>query len=136
MDITNYFEVVSTEDRVFHFKIKNFWDDNFVKNGGPVFWDSFVKGVDSFGKKKFVVLADMSAFKAPSEETKKYIGKGMKYALENGLHKSVELIEKAVPKMGVDQAAKEVSNNDFRVVTRDKTEALELIKKLKSEIPV
>lgn len=134
MNISNYFEVVSTDNQIFHFKIKNFWDDNFIKNGGPIFWNSFVQGVDSFGKKKFIVLADLSEFKAPSEETKNYIGKGMKYALANGLYKTVELINRAVPKMGVDQAAKEVNASDFRIVTNDRTEALETIRKLKADI--
>lgn len=134
MDISNYFEIVSTNNQIFHFKLKNFWDEKFIQKGGPVFWENFVNGVDSFGKERFVVLADLSGFKAPTEETRSYIGKGMKYALANGLYKSVELIDKTVPKMGVDQAAKEVSGDNFRVITKDKSEALEIVKKLKSEI--
>ena len=134
MRISEYFEVVSAKDQVLHFELKNFWDKKFTTELGDVFFEEFKKAVDSFDKKKFVALADLSEFGVPSSEAKEYIGKGMKYALENNLYKSVEVIPKAISKMGVDQAAKKSGKDDFRVVSKDRSEGLKLVEALRKEI--
>lgn len=134
MQISEYFEVVSTNNRVLHFELKNFWDKKFTKELGATFFEEFKKAVDSFNNEKFVALADLSAFGVPSSDAKEFIGKGMKYAVENNLYKSVEIIPKAIAKMGIDQAAKKNVQDNFRVVSKDKSDAMRIVEDLKKEI--
>ncbi len=134
MHISDYFQVVSTTNRILHFELKSFWDKKFTTELGDVFFEDFKRAVDSFNKEKFVALADLSEFGAPSNEAKEYIGKGMKYALEHNLYKSVEVIPKAISKMGVDQAAKNSVKEDFRVVSKNKSEGLKMVEDLRKEI--
>ncbi|MEP3127660.1 MAG: hypothetical protein ABJO42_13245 [Ekhidna sp.] len=134
MQLSEYFKVISTNDHVLHFELKNFWDKKFTEELGATFFAEFKNAVDSFDKEKFIALADLSGFGVPSNEAKEYIGKGMKYALENNLYKSVEIIPKTISKMGIDQAAKKSVQDDFRVVSKDKSDALRIVEDLKREI--
>ena len=73
MDISDYLEVLSTEDRILHFKVKGFWTDEVVAQLGTQTLALLKEAVDSMGGKRFLALSDTTEFKPPSLEVKEII---------------------------------------------------------------
>lgn len=134
MDIAEYFEVVSTNDRVFHFRLKGFWTDKVAEQIGERFLSLFKNAVDSMDGEKFLALADTSEFKPPYSKAKAAITQTMKYAREHNLHKSVEFMPSAVTQVAVRLAARESGEDDFRVVVTSMEDARAEINRLKQEL--
>ncbi len=125
---------VTTSGNVLEVTLKGFWQDSQVDEIGKSLGEDFFEAVDSFEKNRFLVIANLSDFGIPSEKAKVYIGNCMKYGLDNGLHKSVEVLPKAMTRIGIEQAAKSTSNDDFRVKVKSLPEAYEKIETLKEEL--
>lgn len=131
MKITDYFEVVSTSDRVFHFRMKGFWTDALVAQISTQFLRQFNEAVDSMRGRRFLALADLTGLKPPSEKTKESIAQAMRYARDHSLYKTVEVMPSAVTRIAVRQAAEESGNDDFRVVVSSVDEGWAEISKMK-----
>ncbi len=116
MSITDYFEVVSTEDRVFHFRLKGLWSEEVAEQIETQFVALFKKAVDSMGGQGFIALADTTMFKAPSEGAKAAMGQTMIYAREHNLIKTVEVVPNAIVRLGVRDAAMATGEDNFRIM--------------------
>ena len=134
MNTSDYFEVVSTDNRVFHLRLKGFWTDKVVLQIGTEFLALFKEAVDSMGGEKFLVLADTSQFKPPSLSAKEVITETMKYAKAHGIYKTVEVMPSAVTRIAIQQAAQESGKDDFRVVVSSVEEGWEKIDELKQNL--
>lgn len=134
MDISDYFEVVSTSGRVFHFRLKGFLSDAVVAEIAEPFYDKWCAEVDSMQGEAFLTLADTTQFKPPAESAKALIGKCMKYGKEKGLYKTVEVMPSAITKMAVRQSAEQTGHDDFRVVVSSVDEAIEKVNELKPQL--
>lgn len=131
MKLSDYLEVVSSSGHVLHFKLKRFWDHKFHDVYSEAFYQEFQLLVDKFHGENFIVLADLSEFATPSDASKALIGKCMKYALDHGLYKSVQVIPQLLAKRGIDRAAEENTSTDFRVPVKDIEAAKEMVQELK-----
>jgi hypothetical protein len=134
MEASDYFEIVSTEDRVFHFRVMGFWTDEVLAQIGTQFLDRIEQGVDSMGGEKFLLLVDTTEFKPPSQKVREVMTKVMVYARERNLYKTVEIMPSAITRIAVQQAAQETGKDDFRVVVSSVEEAWEKIDELKQEL--
>ncbi|MEI7646148.1 MAG: hypothetical protein WCJ55_17910 [Chloroflexales bacterium] len=131
MKITEYFEVVSTNDRVVHVRLKGFWTDALVAQISTQFLKQFNEAVDRMRGGRFLALADLTELKPPSEKTKESIAQAMRYAREHNLYKTVEVMPSAVTRIAVRQAAEESGTDTFRVVVSTVEDAWVEINKLK-----
>ncbi|MEI8306008.1 MAG: hypothetical protein WCF99_02970 [Chloroflexales bacterium] len=131
MKITDYFEVVSTNDRVVYVRLKGFWTDALVAQISTQFLKQFNEAVDSMRGKRFLTLADLTELKPPSEKTKESIAQAMRYAKDHNLYKTVEVMPSAVTRIAVRQAAEETGNDDFRVVVSSVDDGWAEISKMK-----
>ncbi|MBV6647344.1 MAG: hypothetical protein KI790_17935 [Cyclobacteriaceae bacterium] len=129
----SYFEVV-TEDRVLKATLKGYWKDSIVDEIGPAIVEAFKKAADSIPQDKFLVLVDMSQFGQPTEKAKYYLEQCMAYGLTHGVHQAVEIVPKTLLKMGLDQAAKNVSKDLPRIIAKTHQEAETILAKLKAEL--
>jgi hypothetical protein len=134
MNITDYFEVVSTEDRVLHFRLKGFWSEGVMEQMETQFIALFKNTVDSMGRQGFLVLADTTAFKVPSAGAKAAMGQTMMYAREHNLIKTVEVIPNAIVKLGIQDAAKTTGEDNFRIMVNSVEEGWEKINELKKSL--
>jgi hypothetical protein len=134
MESSDYFEIVSTEDRVFHFRVIGFWTDEVLAQIGAQFLDLIERGVDSMGRERFLLLVDTTEFRPPSEKVREVMTRVMVYARERNLYKTVEIMPSAITRIAVQQAAKESGKDDFRVVVATLEEAWEQIDRLKQEL--
>lgn len=134
MNASDYFEIVSTEDSVFHFRVMGFWTDEVVAQIGTEFLKRIEGGVDSMEGKKFLLLVDTTEFKPPSQKVKEVMTQVMVYAGEHNLYKTVEVMPSAVTRIAVQQAAQDSGKDDFRVVVSSVEEAWEKINELKQEL--
>lgn len=134
MNYADYFEVVSTNDRVFHFRLKGFWSDEVMVELEKPFLTQFFQSVDSMSGQSFVTLADTTVFKTPSHKAKEAMGKAMKYARYHSLYRTVEVMPSALMKLAVKQAAQQSGEDDFRVVVSSVEEGRAKINELKKEL--
>jgi hypothetical protein len=134
MEASDYFEIVSAEDSVFHFRVKGFWTDEVLAHIGTQFLDRIEQGVDSMEGEKFLLLVDTTEFKPPSQKVREVMTHVMMYARERNLYKTVEVMPSAITRIAVQQAAKESGKDDFRIVVSSLEEAWERINELKQEL--
>jgi len=135
MDVTQYFQIVSTSHKLLHIELKGFWSDHVVDDMGEEFLLQFREGIDKLsGLGKFIALVDMSEFEVLSAKAKNIISKMMDYAGPRGTYKAVEVMPKALTSLGLKQAAEMAKQSDFRVVVKSLAEGKAVIEKLKQEI--
>lgn len=135
MLFVDYFEIVEKSDHLFYFKLKGDWDDDFVKTFSKEFLREFQKAVNSLETHRFVAFADLSELTISSEEVKPILGKGMQYALDHGMYKTVQLIPHMEQKLWVDKASVSVKvKEDFRVVVPTRDEAVKAVLKFRQEL--
>ena len=134
MEISDYFEIVSAEDSVFHFRVMGFWTDEVVAQIGTQFLERIEQGVDGMEGKKFLLFVDTTEFKPPSQKVKEVMTQVMVYAREHNLYKTVEVMPSAVTRIAVQQAAQDSGKDDFRIVVSSVEEAWEKINELKQEL--
>ena len=134
MESSDYYEIVSAEEGVFHFRVKGFWSDEVLAQIGAQFLDQIEGGIDSMGGERFLLLVDTTEFKPPSQKVRDVMTQVMVYARERNLYKTVEIMPSAVTRIAVQQAARESGKDDFRIVVSSLEEAREKIDRLKQEL--
>ncbi|MBT3602962.1 MAG: hypothetical protein HN521_07830 [Candidatus Latescibacteria bacterium] len=105
MDLSDFFEIRSLEDSVFHFKLKGLWTDEVSDQIEEQYLQMWKEAVDSMQGERFIVLADTQEFKPPYQRAKLLIAESMKYAVEHNLYKSVEVMPSAIMRLAIQQAA-------------------------------
>ncbi|WP_109829837.1 hypothetical protein [Reichenbachiella versicolor] len=133
MTDSDFFEVRNEDNEILHVKLKGFWSKTDAETEGERLIQKFESVVDSFESKDFITLADLSEFGTPTIETKAVIAKCMKYALDHGMYKSIQVINRSVTKMSIDKTAQKVSSKDFRIVVTSLEEANDLIAEIRTD---
>jgi len=131
MKSEDFIEIISTRDEVIHIKLKGFWDKSIVNEISDSLFKTMTEVVESYKGSNFLVLADLSDIGTLTDEMKNAIGRVMKYCLEHGLYKSIQVLPKSMVKMGVDHVVKKVSIQDFRIVVNSLEEAHNVINQVK-----
>lgn len=133
MQLSDFFQVKSTQNQILHFKLKGFWNDQFVNELGDQFVNEWKRTVDSMGG-KFIALADAAEFKPYTTSAKNLVSKTMEYAQSKGLYKAVEVLPDAVAQLSVKEAASSTENKDFRVIVSSLSEGQARANELKKEL--
>ena len=133
MPLQDYFRVISASNRVLHFELKGFWNQDVVQNRGEEFVSAFKSAVDQMNG-RFVALADASDFKPYTAEAKRLVGETMQYARQKGLHKAVEVLPDAVSQLSVKEAASSTGKDDFRIVVNNVLDAKNKAQTLAKEL--
>ncbi len=135
MDPSGLFRIVSDTDRVIHVEILGFWSDEMLDESSDRYFELFTKAVDRQNGQPFLVLADLSNTPFITEHGIEFMVRAMKYAHGHGLYKSVQVLPRAMTRMGVSQAAAKVDDPGFRTVVPSLSKGFTLINELKRELP-
>ncbi len=133
MNKEEYFKIISTDNSVLHIEWKGFWNDDIAHELGKYFVNEIKEAVTNFNGERFIVLADFSELKVLTDITKEYLAQGMKYTLDNGLIKGVEILSSTLSKMSVKGAARQTGEDDFRIIVENLEEAQSVIGELKEK---
>ena len=133
--LEDYYEIVIKEHDFLHIRMRKFWSKRILDEIGPTFLKRHQQAVESLASEKFVMLIDCRDFGQPSEEMKSHIMQAMEHAIRCGLHRVVEILpSKAVLKMAIDNTAKKVHEDQFRLQAGDLNEANRMVRQLRIEI--
>lgn len=136
MNLSDHFEVISTADQVFHFRLKGFIPDGVTEQIEADFNALFRKNVDSVGAggRAFYLLVDMSELKTLPPKAKAMVAECMMYLGGFNLIKAVEVMPSAITRASLDDAAEKSGEDDFRIVVDSVQEAWETINNLKADL--
>lgn len=134
MDISKYFRIVSAENSVVHVEHRGSWSDKVIEQMGDEFFRLWKDAVDSIGGERFIVLADLTDFRALGPKLQEYLTRAMSYAKTHNLYKAVEVVSQAQAQIGIKDAALATGKDDFRIVVTSLAQAQKVIEKLKDEL--
>jgi len=133
-DVSDYFEVVSIEENVLHIELKGFWSDEVIEQFGPTIQAGFRKAVVSLKGKRFILLADWSGSPIFGPRAEEHLAESMMIFKQHNGYKVVEIVPKALVRIGLQKAAAQTGEDDFRIVVKNFTEAREVVEELKQDI--
>jgi hypothetical protein len=133
-DVSKYFKVVSIEDNVVNIELKGFWSDQVVEEFGPEIQRMFEEAVTSFGGKRFIIVADWAESPVFGAKAQEHLAESMKLFKEQNGYKAIEIVPKALVRMGLKEAAAQAGEDDFRIVVGTRAEAQKVLERLKSEL--
>lgn len=133
MDISAYFQMLSTDDRVLYFQLKDFWSDEAVPQFDTQFIALFNEAVDSMKGQAFFTFADLTELRSLSKSGEAAIAEVVKYARAHGLYKALETIPRDMSAMDGDEV-EPYDEDDFRVMVTSIEEGWETINALKSQL--
>jgi hypothetical protein len=131
LNINEYFEIKSTADRVIHFELRGFWSDEVIAAIEDEFLQQFQEVVLAYDGQSFLVLADLTKFRTPSQQAQELVAKGIKFARENNLLKTIQVMPSALVQMAIRQSAKQTGRDDFRIVVTSVEEGWQKIEVLR-----
>lgn len=134
MDINDYIEIISTSNKVLHFKVKGFWSNKLISCCEDKIFQVWKKAVDSFGGQKFISLPDLTEFKPSQEKGTELVAKLMKYAQENNLYHSVQIAPTALARVNVSVPSSKAGHSAYRTVTKSLEEALKVVEEKLKDI--
>ena len=70
MNIADYIKIISTSNKVLHFKAKGFWSNELIGQHESAIFNVWKNAVDSFKGQKFISLPDLSEFKPANKRAK------------------------------------------------------------------
>ena len=133
-DVSDYFRVVSVKDNVIHIELKGFWSDEVIEQFGPTIQAGFRKAVLSLKGKKFILVADWSGSPIFGPRAEEHLAESMTIFKQHNGYKVVEVVPKALVRIGLQKAAAQTGEDDFRMVVKNFTEARKVIEELKQEL--
>jgi hypothetical protein len=133
-DVSDYFRVASIEDNVIRIELKGFWSDQVIERFGAGIQSAFKEAVVSLGGKRFILVADWSESPVFGTKAQGHLAQSMTIFKEHNGYKTIEIVPKALVRMGLKEAAAQTGEDDFRIVVGTEAEARELLEKLKSEL--
>jgi hypothetical protein len=134
VDVSDYFRVVSIQDNVIHIELKGFWSDQVIEEYGPEIQRAFGEAIMSLGGKRFILVADWSGSPVFGTKAQGHLAQSMTLFKEHNGYKTIEIVPKALVRIGLKQAAAQTGEDDFRVVVSTHAEAQEVLERLKSEL--
>lgn len=134
MNISDYYEVISTNDHVVHVKYHGFWPDHDADDIPAEAMKLWHGAVNRQNRQKFLAIVDFSEMPVLSDSTKKFMRDAIGYAKTHNLVKGVQVVSRAVAKMGAQDTAEKANHEQSRLVVNSLAEAKIEIEKLKKEL--
>jgi hypothetical protein len=135
VDLSKYFRIVSSDDRVLHIEISGFWSDEVIDEVGDIFFSRFTDAVDEISSEgPFILLVDLSHMAVMTPQAKDLAGKSMVYSRTHGQYKAVEVIPKALVSVGVTESAYLAGSAHLRIVVKSLEQGEEVIAGLRREM--
>jgi hypothetical protein len=133
-DVSDYFRVASIEDNVIRIELKGFWSDQVIERFGAEIQSAFKEAVVSLGGKRFILVADWAESPVFGTKAQGHLAQSMRIFKEHNGYKVIEIVPKALVRMGLKEAAAQTGEDDFRIVVGTQAEAWELLERLKSKL--
>jgi hypothetical protein len=133
-DVSNYIRVASIKDNVVNIELKGFWSDQVIEEYGPEIQRVFKEAVTSLRGKRFILVADWSESPVFGIKAQGHLAQSMTIFKEHNGYKVIEIVPKALVRMGLKEAAAQTGEDDFRIVVGTHAEAREVLERLKSEL--
>jgi hypothetical protein len=133
-DISSYFRIVSIEDNVIRAEMKGFWSDQVIEEFGPEIQRTFEEALMSLGGKRFILVADWVGSPVFGAKAQGHLAQSMTLFKEYNGYKVIEIVPKALVRIGLKEAAAQTGEDDFRIVVGTHAEAQEVLERLKLEL--
>ena len=133
-DVSNYFRVASIEGNVITVELMGFWSDQVIEEFGPEIQRGFKEAIKSFGGKRFILVADWSGSPVFGTKAQGHLAQSMMLFKEHNGYKVIEIVPKALVRIGLRKAADQTGEDDFRIEVKTLAEAREVIRELKQEL--
>ena len=134
VDISDYFELVSIEDNVINIELKGFWSDRVIEEYGSEIQEAFKEAITSLGGKRFILVADWSGSPVFGAKAQGHLAQSMTLFKEHNGYKTIEIVPKALVRIGLKEAAAQTGEDDFRIVVGTHAEAQEALERLRAEL--
>ena len=129
-NLSDYFEIVSVRGNVLTIKLKGFWSDDVIEEYGPAIQVAYTEAVVSLGDKRFILVADWSESPVFGDKAKEHLAESMRIFKEHNGYKVIEIVPRALVRIGLKQAAEQSGEDNFRVVVANDAEACEALEQL------
>jgi hypothetical protein len=133
-DVSDYFTVASIEDKVITVEFKGFWSDQVIEEFGPEIQRAFEETLMSLGGKRFILVADWVESPVFGTKAQGHLAQSMMLFKQYNGYKVIEIVPRALVRIGLKEAAAQTGEDDFRVVVGTHAEAQEALERLKSEL--
>ena len=95
---------------------------------------TFEEALMSLGGKRFILIADWVESPIFGTKAQGHLAQSMMLFKEYNGYKVVEIVPKALVRIGLKEAAAETGEDDFRIVVATHAEAQEVLERLKLEL--
>ena len=132
--VSDYFEVISTQGNVLRIALKGFWSNEVIEQFGPAIQTAFKDAVVSLGGKRFILVADWSESPVFGDKAQEHLAESMRIFKEHSGYKVIEIVPKALVRIGLKQAAAKSGEDNFRIVVATHQEAQETLDRLVADL--
>jgi hypothetical protein len=133
-EVSDYFRVVSIEGNILHIELKGFWSDEVIEQFGPAIQKGFRKAVLSLKGKRFILVADWSGSPVFGSRAEEHLAESMTIFKQHNGYKVVEIVPKALVRIGLKKAAAQTGEDDFRIVVKNLAKARKVVEELKQDL--
>jgi hypothetical protein len=133
-DVSDYYRIVSVEDNAIYAELKGFWSDEVIAQFGPEIQTMFREAVMSLEGKRFILVADWSGSPVFGPRAEEHLAESMRIFKQHNGYRVIEVVPKALVRIGLRKAADQVGEDDFRIEVKTLAEAREVIEELKQDL--
>ena len=130
-----FFEFVSAENRVIHFKLKGFWNSSITEEASKSFISELIASIEKMNGMPFITLVDVSTFVPTPAPVQKMMKEAMAITRDKKVYKTVQILPDALRRMGLSRAANGVQRDDYRIVVASEQEGFDMVEKIKETLP-
>ena len=130
-----FFEFVSTKNRIIHFRLKGFWNSSIAEEPSIEFINELTEAVNKMNGKPFITLVDVSTFVPTPAPVQKMMKEAMAITRDRKVYKTIQILPDALRRMGLNRAANGVQRDDYRIVVANEQEGFEMIEKIRETLP-
>ena len=134
MEKDNFFEFVSQQDNILHFKCKGFWNKEMVIKHGKKIMQHWQKLLKKFDGQPWIAVPDLSQYLAASAEGRDFMLSMMKTGHKYNLFHSVPIVPQIIQQVTIKLTGKEILHEDYSTPAIDMKEALLIAAKKKEEL--
>ncbi len=132
--VSDYFEVISAQGNIVRIALKGFWSDEVIERYGPAIQAAFKDAVVSLGGKRFILVADWSESPVFGDKAQEHLAESMRIFKDHSGYKVIEIVPKALVRIGLKQAAAKSGEDNFRIVVATQAEAEEALDRLVADL--
>lgn len=134
MPVTEFFEVLGTSRRTFHFRLSGFLSSEVLETHAAEIEQRYQRAVDSFAGKRFLVYADLRGLKPLSEKANELVQRLMAYGMARGLYFSVNIVPSTLATISIRKAGQQTQTAAVRATVGTEAEAEALLAEKRAEL--